>query len=626
MASQSGSDSGLPAEPARWHMFSGGEGSGDGEKRTVRARRRRRTEPAGPEGRERAEAPRRRREDDQAREAAPSRGTEGTVGDARPRARRRAASARPLPGGGSSRLLLLGLLVLVGICAFSALMLMGPGDTSDVVYNPPAPTAVSINSALPASPTASSEPFEPPPSSSEGETWLVMFYQDADDKILEQDIYVDVNEAERAGSGDRVHMVAQVDRYRAGYRGDGDWSSARRFYITRDDDLQRVRSQQVADLGEVNMSDGATLVDFVTWAIETFPSDKHALIMSDHGMGWPGGWSDAAPGGRGDPSIPLSSALGDELFLMELDEALAEIRARTGLEKLELIGLDACLMGHLEVYTALAPHARYAVASQETEPALGWAYTSFLNALIDNPDMDGGELGRRIVSSYIQDDQRIVDERAREELLRQGTPLGGLAGLFGGVSAQQLAQQMEQGVTLTAVDLAAIPEVIGAVNDLVYTLQGAQQQDVAKARNYAQSFTSVFGRNVPPSYIDLGSFVQLLKRETGDPDVGRASDRVLSSLSEAVVAEKHGPSKPGATGISIYFPNSELYASPVTGPESYMAIARRFAEESLWDDFQAYHYRGQRFEPTAQTAAAGSAETALAAEAPGSGQIESSPI
>jgi hypothetical protein len=43
-----------------------------------------------------------------------------------------------------------------------------------------------------------------------------MLYQDADDKILEQDIYVDLNEAERAGSDERVQIVAQVDRYAAG--------------------------------------------------------------------------------------------------------------------------------------------------------------------------------------------------------------------------------------------------------------------------------------------------------------------------------------------------------------------------------------------------------------------------
>ena len=157
-----------------------------------------------------------------------------------------------------------------------------------------------------------------------------MLYQDADDKILEQDIYVDLNEAEKVGSSDRVHIVSQVDRYQAGYQGDGNWSATKRFYVTQDQDLQKVGSQQVADLGELNMSDGDTLVDFVTWAVETFPADKHALIMSDHGMGWPGGWSDPAPGGRGDPSIPLSAKLGDELYLRIMDTLLKRMESRRG--------------------------------------------------------------------------------------------------------------------------------------------------------------------------------------------------------------------------------------------------------------------------------------------------------
>ena len=77
-----------------------------------------------------------------------------------------------------------------------------------------------------------------------------------------------------------------------------------------------------------------------------------------------------------------------------------------------MIGLDACLMGQLEVFTALEPYARYAVASEETEPSLGWAYTDFLKGLNQNPDMNGAQLGRLIVESYIEDDQRIVDRSA----------------------------------------------------------------------------------------------------------------------------------------------------------------------------------------------------------------------
>jgi hypothetical protein len=266
-----------------------------------------------------------------------------------------------------SPLLIFGLLALFA-CVILAIFALGPRDSGDGAYAPPATQPVDLfvqatATPRPAVPTATPVPFRPPAASSDGQSWLVMLYQDADDKILEQDIYVDLNEAERVGSSERVHIVAQVDRFSAGYRGDGDWTGTKRFYITQDEDLQQVGSQVIEDLGEVNMADGATLVDFVTWAMDTFPADRHVLIMSDHGMGWPGGWSDPEPGGTVDRNIPLASALGDELYLMELDEALGEIRSRTGLEAFEMIGMDACLMGHVEVFSVLASHARYAVAS-----------------------------------------------------------------------------------------------------------------------------------------------------------------------------------------------------------------------------------------------------------------------
>ena len=92
-----------------------------------------------------------------------------------------------------------------------------------------------------------------------------MMYQDADDKVLEQDIHLDLNEAERIGSSDNVHIVAQVDRYRGGWQ------------LTVIDRTKRFTLGRIAipaesplkksDIGEVNMSDGQTLVDFVTWAV-----------------------------------------------------------------------------------------------------------------------------------------------------------------------------------------------------------------------------------------------------------------------------------------------------------------------------------------------------------------------
>jgi hypothetical protein len=464
--------------------------------------------------------------------------------------------------------------------------------------------------------------FTPPASAGSGQTWLVMLYQDADDEILEKDIYIDLNEAERVGSSENVHIVAQIDRFRGAYTGDGDWTSTRRYYVTRDDDLSHVSSQLVSDLGEADMGSGATLVDFIDWAVSTFPADRYLLILSDHGMGWPGGWSDPSPGVMDGSRSPLASRLGQNLYLNELDQALGTAREQAGIDKFDLIGMDACLMSQLEVYAALQPHARVAVASEEVEPSLGWAYAGFLEALSANPGMSPEDVGKLIVQSYIREDQRITDPQARADFLRGGSPMGGLFGTSN-VSADQLAVQMEQNVTLTAVNLERMPDLMARMNEFSYALQGENQSLVAQARGYAQSYTSIFGKQVPPAYIDLGHFTALLARNTRDSDVSGTADGLLSSLGQFVIAEKHGPGKPGSTGVAIYFPNSTLYSSPYTGPQSYTEIAARFAETSLWDDFLAFHYHDRTFSPQdTQPVVPSGGPT----RAPGQGAITLSPI
>jgi hypothetical protein len=560
--------------------------SGGGEQRTVRAKRRRRSTTKSGE-RERADAPTR---DDRDSGPPPLRPPSGGSG----------GGSRPPGSGGSMspRMLLIiaAAVVLLFICG-GPTMLFNRGDDSVIdeaqqaamVEEQGADQQAAPSMGGSATSSQSSQSDAAPVAMGEGESWTVMLYQDADDKVLEKDIYIDLNEAERIGSTERVNIVAQVDRYRGGFSGDGNWTSTKRFYVTQDDDLNRIGSEEVADLGELNMSDGATLVDFVAWAVETYPADRYALILSDHGMGWPGGWSDPDPNVQLRSNIPLAGAMGDQLYLQEIDEALGEIRSRTGIEKLDLIGMDACLMSHIEVFSALAPHARFAVASQETEPALGWAYTGFLYDLVRDPAMDGDQISKLIVSTYIDQDQRIVDDQARAEFVG--------AGRSGVISAQQLTKRLEDNITLTAVDLSAMPLLTNAVNEFSYALSGTGQRAIAKARTYAQSYTSIFGKQVPPSYIDLGNFAQQAVEQSQDRDLVQSAQAVLDAIGQTVIAERHGGNKSGSTGISIYFPNSQLYGSPVAGPQSYNAVASRFANESLWDDFLAYHYIGRTFDP-----------------------------
>lgn len=430
----------------------------------------------------------------------------------------------------------------------------------------------------------------PPPTSPE-QVWLVMLYLDADDELIEEYINFSMNEAELVGSTEQVQIVAQLDRFEGGFAGDGDWTTARRYYVTQDSDLNVIASDELMDLGEVNMADPVTLVDFVTWSMETYPADKYVLILSDHGGGYTGGWSDQSAG-------------GDSLTLIELDSALTQIQTETGLEQFELIGFEACLMSSLEVYTAIAPYARYSVASEEVSRAItALPYAGFLTDLVNAPGMSGVDLAESIVRNNIDGDAAVI-----------GAP-------------EEIVQLLNADSTLTAVDLAMIPHLITSLDHLVISASEAEQDTIALARYYAQSYFSLFGNNVPPSFLDLGHLATMMAVEGHGTDLAPASRQLLATLEQVVIAEKHGAARPGSTGITVYFPNSMLYGAydMLPGSNVYSTLAGRFARESLWDDFLLYHYTGAPLpEP-------GTGSVAFASEnaniiGPGVGQIEISPI
>ena len=299
--------------------------SGGEEPRTVTTQRRRRSEPSSG-GRERAAAPTSDRPSSSGGGTRPpsggGSGSGGGMGSPRP----------PSFGGGGGQMprnptMLIGLIIVAALCIVPFLLFNGFGGGGNSIQQLPAveqaveqqlrPTESSF--ALPSGGSESPAPSVSLATTGDpNQTWLIMLYQDADDKILEKDIFIDFNEAERVGSNDQVQIVSQLDRYRGGFDGDGDWNGTRRYYVTQDDDLTRIQSQLVEDMGEVNMASGDTLVDFVTWAASTYPADNYVLILSDHGMGWPGGWSDPATGGdRGatDVRAPIVDALGNQMYL-----------------------------------------------------------------------------------------------------------------------------------------------------------------------------------------------------------------------------------------------------------------------------------------------------------------------
>src|SRR5215213_8373497 len=236
--------------------------------------------------------------------------------------------------------------------------------------------------------------------------WTIMVYSAADDAVLEEHMWFDVNEMELVGSTPQMNIIVQIDRYNGAFTGDGDWTDARRYRLTQDSDLSRIASPVVQSLGEVDTGDPQTLIDFVSWAINTYPAKKYALIMSDHGGGWTGGFSDMSAG---------DSALS----MPEIVSAIEDIRQATGVDKFELIGFDACLMGQIEVFGTLYPYSNYMVASEEVIPAYGWSYAGWLRELAQDPAMDGSGAAQSIVETYVTTDTYLTEVRATPDEIHQ---------------------------------------------------------------------------------------------------------------------------------------------------------------------------------------------------------------
>jgi hypothetical protein len=422
----------------------------------------------------------------------------------------------------------------------------------------PAPPDVSVTQPVTVLPTQPSTDSNLP-------EWTIIVYSAADDNVLEENMVFDVNEMELVGSTAQVNIVVQIDRYARGFSGDGDWSDTRRYLITQDNDLSRIASPVVESIGEADMGSGQTLVDFVTWAVQRYPAKKYALVMSDHGGGWTGGFSDM-------------SAPDSALSIPEIVTAMEQIRQTAGVDKFELIGFDACLMAQIEVFGSLYPYSNYMVASEEVVPAYGWSYAAWLGELANNPAMDGRGVSQSIVSTYVVNDTLLAEVRSTPDEINQE----------------------ESTTTMSAIESARIPDVIGAMNQFISAAAFIDQGIVAEARTYTRGYYSLFGEDVPPSFIDLGNFSDVLANMTDDVEVQQAAAQLRAAISSAVVSEKHGLNMSGSNGIAFHFPDSDIYYFTEFNsdfPPLYAESSYKFLEQSVWDEFLAYHYTGEEFVP-----------------------------
>ncbi|WP_157643555.1 clostripain-related cysteine peptidase [Paenibacillus camerounensis] len=130
-------------------------------------------------------------------------------------------------------------------------------------------------------------------------------------------------------------------------------------------------------------SDPKTLKDFLVWGKTVAPSERYILILWDHGYGTMGGFGADELNGRKTMKVSeLSKAIGSADMYFDL------------------IVFDACLMGTVEAAYALRDHGKYLIASEDSTPAAGLYYTTWIGAMERNPQISTERVGRLILDSF----------------------------------------------------------------------------------------------------------------------------------------------------------------------------------------------------------------------------------
>ena len=387
--------------------------------------------------------------------------------------------------------------------------------------------------------------------------WSVMVYM-AGDNSLDPEGNMDLKEMKRVGSTPDVNIVAEFDRATG--------HVAKRYYLRKGG---TVDADAVASLGKVNTGDPKCLIDFIHWGVKTYPAEHYLLVLWNHGQGWDD--TDIYAGERHRSlrrlaTGPIRHALFHTAVQRTLNRAKTDYEARAILldddakdfldnhemkavladmagllkRKLDILGMDACLMSMAEVAYQFHDSANYTVGSEQTEPGAGWPYNTILGALAKNPGMAPLDLSKLIVNNYLA------------------------------------SYTSNDGVTYSACDLSKVDALATAVAGLATALKAGlsnhdTRQRIMTARTQVQCYEV-------PDNIDLVDFCSLLTGSGVTPAVATACNNVTQAVNSSYVITQgyKGAGLKNSHGVAIYFPTQAV--SPL-----YAGLD--FSQKTGWDAF-----------------------------------------
>jgi hypothetical protein len=335
----------------------------------------------------------------------------------------------------------------------------------------------------------------------------------------------DLNEMLSANISDNVNIIAYTG-------GCSRWNN--NVISNKNNQIYRVAKGGLECLnknaGNGAMTDPNTLSSFIKWTADKYPANRMELIFWDHGSGSISGYG-----------YDEKNKMSGSMTLAGIDKALKNAGV-----KFDFIGFDACLMATAETALMLDNYADYMIASEETEPGIGWYYTNWLNQLSSNTSMSTLEIGKTIIDDYTSACQRSCPG---------------------------------QSTTLSITDLAELSQSLPAPlndfsNNAASLIKKGNYQTVADARTGSREFARSSGID----QIDLVHFAKLINTSE--------SKELASTLLNAIKYNRTSSNMTNSYGLSIYFPYKKLNKvdsvsntySQIGMDSSYTSCIKSFAQ------------------------------------------------
>ena len=126
-----------------------------------------------------------------------------------------------------------------------------------------------------------------------------------------------------------------------------------------------------SQLPKANMGLQSTFESFLNWGLEEYPAYNTGVVFWNHGGALDGCCFDENFG-------------DDSLLNSETSRAFSNVLGARGIDKLEFVGYDCCLMQVQDIAEFNSHYFNYMVASEEAEDAAGWAYDRWVGSVYNH--------------------------------------------------------------------------------------------------------------------------------------------------------------------------------------------------------------------------------------------------